>query len=165
MTILLSDTSALLNLERGALVPCVFRLSVRAAVPDLLFERELRAYGGEKLLELGLRVESLDGAGVALAMRHRRRQRHLTVLDSFALSLAQLNSWTLLAGDGPLQELAMAENIACRDVLWLLDEFETQGAATYRQLYGGLGKIAADPRCRILKREIAARLSRYAERL
>jgi hypothetical protein len=79
--------------------------------------------------------------------------------------MAQQNAWTLLAGDGPLRELAMAENIACRDVLWLLDEFETQVAATLRPLHDGLGKISAHPCCRRLKREIAARLIRYAERL
>jgi hypothetical protein len=165
MTILLSDTSVLINLERSELLPCAFKLSTSVAVPDVLFERELRAHDGEKLVKLGLRIVSLDGAGVALAMRHRRRQRHLTVPDSFALTLAQQYSWTLLTGDGPLRELAMAENVACHDILWLLDEFETQDAATHRQLHVGLEKLSAHPRCRLLKREMAARLGRYAERL
>jgi hypothetical protein len=39
----------------------------------------LRDHGGEDLVKLGLKVESLDGDGVALAMRHMRAQRRLTI--------------------------------------------------------------------------------------
>jgi hypothetical protein len=65
MTILVSDTSVLIDLERGELIGCAFKLSATFAVPDVLYERELREYGGDELLRLGLRVESLDGDGVA----------------------------------------------------------------------------------------------------
>jgi predicted nucleic acid-binding protein len=156
MTILVSDTSVLIDLERGELISCAFKLSAIFAVPDVLYERELRDHGGEELMKLGQKVESLDGDGVALAMR-------LTVPDSFALALAKQNRWTLLTGDGPLRELAKAEGVDCHGVLWLLDEFEAQGAATSVQLHGGLERISAHPRCRLPRREIAIRLSRYAE--
>jgi len=161
MTILVSDTSVLIDLERGELIECAFELSATFAVPDVLYERELREYGGDELLRLGLRVESLDGDGVAMAMRQRQVRRQLTVPDSFALALAKINGWTLLTGDGPLRELAGAESVDCHGVLWLLDEFETQGAATHLQLHTGLEKISTHPRCRLPKREIASRLSRY----
>jgi hypothetical protein len=165
MTILVSDTSVLIDLERGELIASAFRLSATFAVPDVLFERELREYGGDELLRLGLRVESLDGEGVAMAMSHRQAQRLLTVPDSFALALAKINGWTLLTGDGPLRELARVENVDCHGVLWLLDEFETQCAATHLQLHAGLEKIAAHPRCRLPRQEIASRLSRYVSHL
>jgi predicted nucleic acid-binding protein len=165
MTILVSDTSVLINLERGELIASAFKLSATFAVPDVLYERELRDYGGEDLVRLGLRIESLDGDGVEMAMRHRQVQRQLTVPDSFALALAKRNGWTLLTGDGPLRELARAEGVDCHGVLWLLDEFETQGAATYVKLHDGLEKISDHPRCRLPKREVANRLSRYVERL
>jgi predicted nucleic acid-binding protein len=106
MTILVSDTSVLIDLERGELIASAFKLSATFAVPDVLYERELRDYGGEELVSLGLRVESLDGDGVELAMRHRQMQRHLTVPDSFALALAKRNGWTLLTGDGPLRDVS-----------------------------------------------------------
>jgi len=93
MTILVSDTSVLIDLERGELISCAFKLSATFAVPDLLYERELRDYGGEDLVKFGLKVESLDGDGVELAMRHMHAQRHLTVPDSFALALAKGNGW------------------------------------------------------------------------
>ena len=124
MTILVSDTSVLIDLERGELISCAFKMSATFAVPDVLYERELRDYGGEELVKLGLKVESLDGDGVELAMRHMQAQRHLTVPDSFALALAKRNGWTLLTGDGPLRDLAKAEGVDCHGVLWLLDEFD-----------------------------------------
>jgi hypothetical protein len=86
-----SDTSVLIDLERGELFASAFKLSATFAVPDVLYERELRDYGGEELVKLGLKVESLDGDGVALAMRHMQAQRRLTVPDSFALALAKQN--------------------------------------------------------------------------
>ena len=165
MTILVSDTSVLIDLERGELILCAFKLSATFSVPDVLYERELRDHGGEELVKLGLKVQSLDGDGVALAMRHMQAQRRLTVPDGFALALAKLNGWTLLTGDGPLRELAKAEGVDCHGVIWLLDEFERQGAATYAQLHGGLEKISAHPRCRLPRQEISIRLSRYSESL
>ena len=68
MTILVSDTSVLIDLERGEPISCAFKLSATFAVPDVLYERELRDHGGEDLVKLGLKVESLDGDGVALTI-------------------------------------------------------------------------------------------------
>jgi hypothetical protein len=63
MTILVSDTSVLIDLERGELIRCAFKLSATFSVPDVLYERELRDHGGEELVRLGLKVQSLDGDG------------------------------------------------------------------------------------------------------
>ena len=40
MKVLVSDTSVLIDLHRGALIPAVFGLPVTFVVPDLLYERE-----------------------------------------------------------------------------------------------------------------------------
>jgi hypothetical protein len=52
----LSDTSVLIDLERGELISCAFKLSATFAVPDVLYERELRDHGGEELVKLGLKA-------------------------------------------------------------------------------------------------------------
>ena len=41
MAVLVSDTSVIIDLERGALLDDLFRLPFEFAVPDLLFHREL----------------------------------------------------------------------------------------------------------------------------
>ena len=55
MKVLVSDTSALVDLERGSLLDAAFRLPFEFVVPDLLYERELKGHGGERLLERGVR--------------------------------------------------------------------------------------------------------------
>ena len=60
MKVLVSDTSILIDLERGSLLETCFRLPFEFAVPDLLYERELKNHGGDNLLRLGLRIEDLD---------------------------------------------------------------------------------------------------------
>src|SRR5215475_3156796 len=67
MTILVSDTSVLIDLERGDLLDSCFRLPHEFAVTDLLYARELADHGGPALRELGLRVEELDGQEVSAA--------------------------------------------------------------------------------------------------
>src|SRR5688572_15281334 len=120
MKILVSDTSVLIDLERGGFVDSCFRLSMEFAVPDLLYVRELADYGGPDLIRLGLRVEELTSAELTLAQDTRSAHPKLSLPDAYAYALASARGWTLLAGDGELRGLASAQNVACRGVLWVL---------------------------------------------
>ena len=160
--VLVSDTSVLIDLDRGSLVEPAFRLPFEFIVPDLLYERELRGYGGTEFVRPGLRVEELDGNGVSLALGYLRRRRSLSVPDSFALALAKTNAWTLLSGDRGLRELAEEEDVRCHGVLWLFDRMLEHHVTDRNDLYAGLGKIAAHPRCRLPKPEIRKRLLAYS---
>lgn len=160
MRVLVSDTSVLIDLERGDLLEATFRLDWEFAVPDLLYKRELRDFNGPALQQLGLRVESLDGDGVRTAVDYRRRAPALSLADSFALALAKANDWTLLAGDGALRSLAAAEGVDYHGVLWVLDQLLQSGFAT-ATLHHALTAIAGHPRCRLPTREIRERLDHY----
>ena len=162
MAVLVSDTSVLIDLERGSFLEPVFRLPFEFAVPDLLYERELKNYGGSVLLEMGLRVEELDGTAVALALEYRRARRSLSLPDSFALSLSKTNSWTLLSGDGSLRALALEDAIECHGVLWLLDHLHQHRILDQDFLTEGLRRIAEHPRCRLPQAEIRARFRTYS---
>jgi hypothetical protein len=120
--LLISDTSALIDLERGSLLQATFQLPTPLAVPDVLYERELRSGNGEFLLSLGLRRMSLDAAGATLAQTYMRRASALSVPDAFALALAKQGNHVLLCGDRALRELATTEQVICHGVLWVLDE-------------------------------------------
>lgn len=162
MKILVSDTSVLIDLDRGALVEAAFNLPFEFTVPDLLYERELKEHGGPNFVRLGLRVEELDGDGVSLALGYRRERRSLSLPDSFALALAKTNAWTLLSGDRELRELAEEEEVRCHGVLWLLDQIFEHRIIDQDELCVGLSKIAAHPRCRLPKSEIRKRLLAYS---
>ena len=55
--ILVSDTSVLIDLERGGFLEAIFALPHQFAVPDVLYHRELQGDWGERIAALGLRVE------------------------------------------------------------------------------------------------------------
>ncbi len=162
MPVIVSDTSVLIDLERGSFLDPVFRLPFGFAVPDLLYERELRDHGGPALIDMGLSVEELDGAAVNLAFGYRRSRRNLSLPDSFALALAKTNSWTLLSGDGALRVLALEEAVECRGVLWILDRLHEHRILEQDALTDGLRQIALHPRCRLPQAEVRVRLRTYS---
>ena len=162
MQVLVSDTSVLVDLERGSLLEASFRLPFRFSVPDLLYERELKNWGGEELIRLGLSVEELDGDGVQRALAFRQQAPALSLPDCFALALAQTRSWVLLSGDSALRQLAVAEAVECHGVLWLLDQMRDAAVVSIRELYDGLTAISEHPRCRLPRSEIRRRLVSYA---
>jgi len=161
--VLVSDTSVLIDLDRSSLVGAAFHPPFVFTVPDLLYERELRAHGGPDYISMGLRVEELDGEQVALALGCRHRRPSLSLPDSFAFALAKTNSWMLLSGDRALRELAEEETVACHGVLWLLDRMFEHQTVARNELHAGLEKLAAHPRCRLPKAEIRQRLRAYPD--
>ena len=158
MPVLVSDTSVLIDLERGSFLQPAFRLPFEFIVPDLLYERELREHGGPALIELGLRVEELTGDAVAIALEYRRARTGLSLPDCFAIALSRANSWTLLTGDRLLRAVALEDEIECHGVLWLFDRLHEHRILDRDMLIAGLSQIAEHPRCRLPRAEIRARL-------
>lgn len=162
MPVLVSDTSVLIDLERGQLLEEMFRLSFEFAVPDLLYARELTGPLGEQLVALGLRVEVLTPAELSRATTVRRQNASLSTPDTFAFAIAESRKWTLLTGDGGLRELALAERIEMHGVLWLFDQFADGDHVASDKLHAGLSAIFAHPRCRLPVQEVRRRLVRFA---
>ena len=158
MSVLVSDTWVLIDLERGSFIHAVFGLPFRLVVPDLLYERELKRHGGPALRKLGLCVAALDGEGAASAINYRRMRPALSMADVFALALAARNGWSLLTGDRVLRGLATAEHVTCRGLLWLLDQMLESGVADRGTLHPGLTAINSHPRSRLPAKEVQARL-------
>lgn len=168
MNVLLPDTSVLIDLERGAILETIFRLPFNYAVPSLLYRMELKDYGGNAQMDLGLRLEELDVKEVMLAQTYSLRLRALSVPDSFALALAlaKSRSWILLSGDRKLVRLAKEEEVAVHGVLWLFDQMYDEGVVDGTELFYSLRSlraITAHPRCRLPKAEIEKRLRIYCD--
>ena len=162
MPFLVSDTSVIIDLDRGDLLEAAFGLDDRFVVPDLLFKRELDGEFGERLRVLGIVVESLEGSEVTRAVQLGQAERRLSLADTFAFALALGRQWTLLTGDGVLRSVAEAEGLSVHGVLWIIDRIEGSGLCDARTLHGCLSKTAAHPRCRLPRREVEARLKRYS---
>jgi hypothetical protein len=59
MQILVSDANVLIDVEHGTLLSPMFSMETVFLVPDVLFEKELRARHSH-LLDLGLKVKTLS---------------------------------------------------------------------------------------------------------
>lgn len=161
MQVLVSDTSVIIDLNRGGLLEQVFTLPYEFVVPDVLYKRELENYEGPRLRELGLRVEPLNNQEVEEAIRFRLHQSKLSVPDSFALSLAKSRKWVLLSGDADLRDMASREIVECHGVLWLFDQMEFNRTIAIGGLKQALNAIAEHPRCRLPRTEIRQRQRHY----
>lgn len=161
--LVISDSSVLIDLERGSLLSAAFALDVRFCVPDLLYQRELLPYDGERLRALGLNVLALDDEGVREAARYRASDPALSLADAFALALAVRHGAFLLTGDARLRRLAVAERTTCHGLLWLIDRILLAGIAPARELHDSLLAISRHPQCRLPQAEVNRRLVHLAD--
>ena len=162
MRILVSDTSVIIDLERAGLLENAFGCGHRFVVPDLLFEREF-ANDGERLIGLGLEIESLNAEELAFAQKSFQTQKALSLPDCFAMALGTREKYVLLTGDKALRNFAELHQIKCHGVLWLLDRIEESGNVDFSELLQGLVQLASHPRCRLPKAEIAIRVKRWRQ--
>jgi hypothetical protein len=132
--ILVSDTSVLIDLERADLLDEMFLLPFQFAVPDLLYGRELAGELGDRLVQLGLRIEELTPIELRHATTVNRQHTRLSVPDTFAFVIAASRGWGLLTGDGTLRELAVTEQIDMHGVLWLFDRKRCYGPTFKREM-------------------------------
>lgn len=162
MIILVSDTSVLIDLERGGLLEPAFSCGLTMVVPDLLYDRELVSENGPFLRQLGLGVVALSPEEVSLAQQIRSQRPGLSLPDCFALSCARRVDHALVTGDRLLRAEAQARQCSVFGLLWVLDQMEAPGLVCVATLHEGLRRIANHPRCRLPPAEIASRLQRWS---
>lgn len=125
MLLLVSDANILIDIEEGRLTPAVFRSPYEIAVPDVLFEYELRERHSH-LLELGLRVKSLTAESIkkieSLTAQYPRPSR----IDHSALALAIQEQCLLLTGDKDLRVAAQKEKVEVHGTLWIVEQLLNQ---------------------------------------
>ena len=161
MIILVSDTSVLIDLERGGLLEAAFACGHPLVVPDLLYLLELEPENGPLLKAMGLQVVELTSEEVEFAQAAQAAVPALSPADCFALSCARRPQHMLVTGDMALRRKAEADAVPCRGLLWLLDEMETSGAVAAMSLAEGLERITAHPRCRLPRAEVQIRIRKW----
>ena len=162
MILLVSDTSVLIDLERGDLLQLAFTCGMTMVVPDLLYERELEQYNGIYYRELGLQVVTLNSEEIAFAQAVQSTHGTLSMPDCFALACAARPQHALLTSDGPLRAIAEKRGVTRFGLLWLLDRIAEANPTALGSLVEGLTKIATHPRNRQPMSEVRARLHRWA---
>lgn len=161
MSILVSDTSVLVDLDRGGLLEAAFTCGLVMIVPDILYERELAEHNGAYLRKLGLGVVTLEPAEVQLAQEIMTARSKLSLMDCLALSCATRAGHTLVTGDKALRTEAAGHGVQVVGLLWLLEAMESAGVSN-SQLHSGLTRISEHIRCRLPAGEVKGRLARWA---
>lgn len=110
MLLLISDANILIDMEDGNLIPVIFQLPYEIAVPDILFELELREQHSH-LLQAGLKVKSLNSESVKKTEFLTGQYPRPSMMDHSALALALQEQCPLLTGDKDLRIAAKKEGV------------------------------------------------------
>ena len=161
MIILVSDTSVLIDLERGGLLEAAFTCGLTMVVPDLLYEKELANENGPWLRQLGLGVVSLSPPELSLAQEVHNTRSTLSLPDCFALSCATRDGYELVTNDKALRSEALARLGKVFGLFWILDQMAASGKVSTDILFSGLTQIAGHPRCRLPGAEVRSRLATW----
>lgn len=158
-TLLISDACVLIDMEVAGISGLMFQLDHRFAVPDILFEEELRERHagllGHGLNPLELAPGSIQRV-VELSARHRAPSRN----DLIALSLAIQEACPLLTGDAALRAAAEQEAVEVRGTLWVIGKLLEVGLLDVDQGQAAYDAMAAAG-SRLPWREVERQLDRY----
>jgi len=140
--LLISDANIIIDMDTGGLLRLMFRFDATFAVPDVLYEEELRADHPE-LLRLGLKRLELSEGTVVYAGRLVEKYRGLgaSINDLLALALARQEECPLLTGDGRLRTAGRTEGIDVHGTLWLIEQMIRARTITVRQAGAAYAKM------------------------
>lgn len=161
MRVIVSDSSALIDLAKAELIEAAFSLPFEFQVPDVLLADELidlGPYTVNELLAAGLVAGSLDGTGVDKALAYAARYPALSINDCFALEMANSGGDVLLTGDQNLRNAADAEKVTVHGVIWLCDRMLDHDTVERNQLRTALEAWDADPTVWLPRHELRLRI-------
>lgn len=125
MRIIVSDSSCLIDLQKGGLIEAFLKLPYELVVPDVLLEDELLSFSKKEIsvLRANMTVATLEAEGVERAARLLQQFPYLSANDGFALVVAEeRKGCILLTGDRRLRALAEKEAIEVHGSLWAAEE-------------------------------------------
>lgn len=119
--LLISDANVIIDMEVGGLIKLMFRLDYEFAVPDVLYETELKE-NHSNLPKLGLKRLELQPESVAYTVELGAKYRKPGRIDLMALALAKQEQCRLLTGDQALRDAGKAEGMEVVGTIWLVGE-------------------------------------------
>lgn len=108
-------------MDDGDLLSSLFRLPYEFLTPDVLFDEELKD-NHPNLLELGLRIKTIESDFMAYAFSLKSSHGIVSVHDCLALSLAKQEKCPLLTGDRRLRNLAEKEAVIVKGAIWVVEQ-------------------------------------------
>ena len=147
--IVVSDSSCLIDLQKGKLLRAIFELPYTFVIPQPLFDHELQSLSRsekEALVAAGMEVLNLPGEQVSMAMKYSNENPKLSIYDCFAYVLAKENEDAVLfTGDANLRSLADSNGLETHGIIWAIDELEVHTDTPAWLLVEALQVFSDDP--------------------
>lgn len=122
MKLLVSDANIFIDMDVAGIVRLMFQLPEEIAVPNVLYEEELREHHSD-LPGYGLRILDVNEKYMIEAYRLGDVYKSASHNDLLALSLAKQEECSLVSGDAALREAANVENVDVKGTIWLMGKF------------------------------------------
>lgn len=121
MQLLISDSNIFIDMEVSNLIKKMFELPYQFAVPDILYEEELKE-DHENLLDYGLIMKMVSEESILYLENSLSQYSKIGFYDKLALAVAKQESCPLVTGDGALRIAGKDEAIVVLGTVWLMDE-------------------------------------------
>jgi predicted nucleic acid-binding protein len=157
--LLVSDANVIIDMEVGGLIKRMFRLDYEFAVPDVLYEEELKE-NHSNLPKLGLKRLELQAAAVEYAVALGARYPRPGRIDLMALALAKQEQCRLLTGDQALRDAGKAEAMDVVGTIWLIGEMLCAKIITKKDARAAYDKMKQSDR-RLPWDEVEKQLKRH----
>ncbi|MFA6243338.1 MAG: hypothetical protein WC655_20535 [Candidatus Hydrogenedentales bacterium] len=159
MRVIVSDSSAPIDLKKGGLLEVFTRLPFDLVVPEDILADELLSFSKA---EIGLMRRTMTVAGVeatemARVLEFQRTRPVLSFHDCTALVIVEREQDSvLLTGDRRLRETAQELEIECHGVLWAVAQIADEKLTSKRALISALEVWQDDILVRLPEAEVAA---------
>jgi len=154
MRLLVSNPSISVILEQCWFLEAIAKIPIELSVTDLLYEHELKNCNGQKLVQLGLQIKTLDSITTTLVADYKQRNSSICLTELFALALAKASNFTLLSINPELTQLALAEEVDYRNLSWVFNYIVDEKAVALECMIQRLVAISQKVRCCLLKKEL-----------
>jgi len=121
LQLLISDSNIFIDMEVSNLIKKMFELPYQFAVPDILYEEELKE-DHENLLDYGLIMKMVSEESILYLENSLSQYSKIGFYDKLALAVAKQESCPLVTGDGALRIAGKDEAIVVLGTVWLMDE-------------------------------------------
>lgn len=154
MRLLVSNPSISVILKQCWFLEAITKIPIELSVTDLLYERELNNCNGQKLVQLGLQIKTLDPSTTTLAANYKQRNSSICLTEIFALALAKTSNFTLLSINPDLTQLALVEEVDYCNLCWVFNCLVDEKAIALECMIQNLITISQKVRCCLLKKEL-----------
>nr|DAY63878.1 MAG TPA: hypothetical protein [Caudoviricetes sp.] len=155
--IIINDTNIWIDLKYTNLLDEVFQLPYEIAIPNILFNDELKEKDGDLLEERGVKILEMTDEEVMDTVVLSRDTNKVSFNDLTTLVVARKRNYVLVTGDGNLRKMASSYNIELRGTLWLLDELVKYEIISFETAIEACEKLLASTR-RLPKIELQKRI-------